>query len=193
MMVVEDETIRRILRNLDRPLVMVGLMGSGKTRVGRMLADRLGLRFVDSDEEIEKAAGMTVSEIFEKFGESYFRDGERRVMQRLLGGGVRVIATGGGAVMTPETAGMIWNGSVSIWLRADVSLLAERTSRNNARPLLAGGNQEEILTDLAQQRHPVYEKADITVDSHRGPVEAIANVAIERLDSFLRGRENTRA
>lgn len=181
----EDDIAARVRERLNRPIVLIGLMGAGKTRIGRALAQALDLGFTDSDDEIEKAAGMSIADIFEKFGEDYFRDGEKRVIERLLAGGVRVIATGGGAVMNPATAEKIWNDTISIWIRADLPVMLERTGRSNRRPLLRDGNPEEILSRLAAARYPVYEKANVIVESHAGPVEAILNQALSRLDEFL--------
>ncbi len=180
--VVED-----IRARLDRPIVLIGLMGCGKTRIGRLLAEALGLPFADSDDEIEKAAGMAVADIFDRFGEAYFRDGEKRVIQRLLDGGAQVIATGGGAVMTSGTAEAVWNDTISIWIRAEIPVMIERTGRTDRRPLLRNGDPERILKDLAEKRYPVYAKADITVDSHNGPVDSILNQALEALRDYLYG------
>ncbi len=186
---IDTEVVADIRRMLDRPLVLIGMMGAGKTRTGRQLADALGLSFTDSDDEIEEAAGMSVSEIFEKFGEQYFRDGERRVIERLLEQGPCVIATGGGAIMTPETADSVWSNSVSVWIKADMDIMVERTGRRDDRPLLQNGDPRKILTDLAEKRYPVYEKADIVLDSHNGPIEAILNQALEKLQIFLRNEQ----
>ena len=174
-----------IRRRLDRPIALIGLMGCGKTRIGRHLADALDLPFMDSDDEVEKAAGMTVADIFDRFGEEYFRQGERRVISRLLDGGIRVIATGGGALMTPETAQEIWTRTVSVWMRADIPVMVERTARTERRPLLRNGDPAQILEALAEKRYPVYAKADITVDSHNGPVESILNQTLDALRRFL--------
>lgn len=180
-----SDIIEDIRQRLDRPVVLIGLMGAGKTRIGRQIAAALKLPFTDSDDEIEEAAGMTISEIFERFGEPYFRDGERRVIARLLEQGPSVIATGGGAVMTPETAADVWQQALSIWVRADMDVMLERTARRDNRPLLKTGDPEQILSDLSDKRYPVYEKADIVVDSHNGPAEAILNQALEKIHRFL--------
>lgn len=186
MSVHDEELMDDIRRLLDRPVVLIGMMGVGKSRTGRQIANALGVPFVDSDDEIEKAAGMTIPEIFEKFGEEYFRDGERRVVQRLLGNGVSVVATGGGAVMNEETASAIWQNTLSVWLRAELDVMVERTARKDDRPLLKTGDPETILAGLMEKRYPVYEKADIVVDSHNGPAEAILNQALEKIRNFLR-------
>ncbi|HEV7234343.1 MAG TPA: shikimate kinase [Sphingorhabdus sp.] len=154
---------------IDRPIVLVGMMGVGKTSIGRRLAGRLGLDFVDADEEIERAAGMSVAEIFEKFGEPYFRDGERRVIARLIEGLPKVVATGGGAFVNAQTRALILERAVSIWLDADVRVLAERVSRRSHRPLLAGRDPVEVLTELGKVRGPIYAEADIHVRSDASP------------------------
>jgi shikimate kinase len=148
-----------------RSIVLVGLMGAGKTTVGRRLADRLGLAFVDADHEIEDAAGMTIPEIFASHGEAYFRDGERKVIARLLDQGQQVLATGGGAYMNAETQAKIKERGISIWLKADLPLLMKRVNRRSDRPLLKNGDARQTMERLIDQRYPVYAKADITVDS----------------------------
>ncbi len=156
------ENIRAVLK---KPIVMIGLMGAGKTKIGGLLAKSLDLPFVDADHEIERAAGCTIPEIFERDGETTFRDMERRIIARLLSDDVKVIATGGGAVMNEHTAALIWSSSISVWLKADLDILVDRTSRNNKRPLLQNGNPAEILQTLMDKRYPVYGKANIVVES----------------------------
>jgi shikimate kinase len=159
--------------DLNRPLVLIGLMGVGKTTVGRRLAQRLQLPFVDSDREIEAAAGMTIAEMFERFGEGPFRDGERRVIQRLIDGRRKVIATGGGAFMNDETRGLILERATAIWLDADVDMLVERVGRRSGtRPLLKDGDPREKLAALAAIRNPVYALAPIHIKSRPLPHEA---------------------
>ena len=168
----------------DRSIVLVGLMGVGKTTIGRRLAARLGLPFVDADHEIEAAAGMTISEIFEKFGEPHFRDGERRVIARLITGEPSVIATGGGAFMNPETRALILDNATAIWLDADVKVLADRVGRagrRDTRPLLVGRDPLEVLTELAAVRNPVYALAPIHVRSQPLPHEETVEAIIEAL------------
>jgi shikimate kinase len=169
-----------------RTLALVGLMGAGKSSVGKRLAQSLGLPFCDADEEIEKAAGQSVSDIFATHGEAYFRDGERRVIARLLDGPAHVLATGGGAFMNEETRALIRRKAVSVWLRADIDVLARRVSRKDTRPLVAGRNPREVLQALAEERYPVYAEADITVDSgdipHQQTVEAILNALRARAE-----------
>jgi shikimate kinase len=150
---------------LARPVVLVGLMGAGKTSVGLRLATLLGTAFVDSDDEIEKAANLSVPEIFERYGEAHFRGGERRVLARILHGPPAVVATGGGAFMDPETRALVRGRAVSVWLRAALEVLVARTAGRGHRPLLRRGNPREVLARLIEARYPVYAEADIAVDS----------------------------
>ncbi|SDD42282.1 MULTISPECIES: shikimate kinase [Kordiimonas] len=166
---------------VDRTIVLVGLMGAGKTTVGRRLARKLNLPFVDSDHEIEKAAGMSVAEIFECFGEADFRSGERRVIERLLDGRPQVVATGGGAFINEATRGLIKDKGLSIWLDADIEVLVERTGRRDTRPLLKTGDPKEILTRLAAERAPFYAQADMKVASSSGPHEDVVAGILEAL------------
>ena len=154
---------------IDRPVVLVGMMGVGKTSIGKRLADRLGTPFVDADDEIEKAAGLSITEIFAKFGEAYFRDGERRVIARLIEGAPKVIATGGGAFVNDETRTLILERATSIWLNADVHVLADRVSRRSHRPLLQGKDPVTVLTDLGEVRNPLYAAANIHIRSDTSP------------------------
>ena len=153
------------LQPLARSVVLVGLMGAGKTSVGMRLAHLLGAGFVDSDDEIEKAANLSVPEIFERYGEAHFRGGERRVLARILAGPPAVVATGGGAFMDDETRALVRAGAVSVWLRARLEVLLQRTAGRGHRPLLNRGNPREVLRKLIDLRYPVYAEADITVDS----------------------------
>ncbi len=181
-----DAGAARLLAQLGRrPIVLVGLMGSGKTAIGRRLAQRLGLEFVDSDAEIERAAGLTIPEIFTRYGEPYFRDGERRVMTRLLSGGARVIATGGGAFMSEETRAAIRATAVSIWLKADLDVLWRRVRKRNHRPLLQDGDPEAMLKKLMEERDPIYAQADITVISREGPHDLVVEDILAGLKSTL--------
>ncbi len=154
-----------------RPIVLVGLMGVGKSTVGRRLAQRLRLPFVDADEEIEAAAGMTIAEIFDRFGEPYFRDGERRVLARLIDGNPKVIATGGGAFINDDTRELILTQTTAIWLDAAPEILAERVKRRDTRPLLRDKDPHAVLVDLAAKRNPLYALAHIHVASHKSPHE----------------------
>lgn len=164
----------------DRSLVLVGLMGAGKSTVGRRLAQRLGRTFVDADDEIEAAAGLTIPEIFDRYGEEHFRDGERRVLARLMAGRNMVIATGGGAFMNPETRELIRANGRSIWLRADLDTLVRRCAKRTDRPLLAGGDARDTLSRLMDDRYPVYAQADMIVesggDAHEQVVDRILDV-----------------
>ena len=162
-------------------IVLVGLMGAGKTSVGRRLALALGLPFRDADEEVEKAAGRSVSDIFAELGEPAFRAGERRVIARLLDEPPHVLATGGGAFMNEETQALIKHKAISVWLKADIDVLVERVGRKNDRPLLQGKDTAATLHALAEVRHPVYALADITVDSIESPHSATVNAIIEAL------------
>lgn len=154
-----------VVQNLGQTVVLVGLMGAGKSCIGRRLAQRLNVPFVDADAEIEQAAGCSIAEIFEKYGEPAFRDGERRVMSRLLQGPPTILAAGGGAFMDPETRLLIREHAVSVWLRADLDTLAARTKGRGHRPLLNSGDARETLAKLMEVRYPVYAEADITVDT----------------------------
>ena len=168
---------------LNRTVVLVGLMGAGKSTVGRRLADRLGVRFVDSDTEIEAAADMTIPEIFKRFDEQYFRDGERRVIARLLNDEPCVLATGGGAFLSNKNRKMISDSGVSVWIKADLETLWERVKDKTSRPLLNGDNPKGVLTKLLEARYPLYGTADIVVNSASGdPHEIVVNAIVEALD-----------
>lgn len=171
-----------VRQRLDgHPIVLVGLMGAGKTTVGRRLAEKLGLVFVDADHEIEIAAGQTIPEIFAQHGEAYFRDGERKVIARLLENGAQVLATGGGAYMNAETRSAIRAHGISIWLRADFDLLMRRVRRRSNRPLLQNDDPEGVMRKLIAERYPVYGEADITVDSRDVAHTSIVNTIIKTL------------
>jgi shikimate kinase len=164
-----------------RTIVLVGLMGAGKTKIGRRLSVRLGLPFFDSDEEIETAAGEAIEEIFANRGEAMFRDGERRVIARLLAGPVHVLSTGGGAFMDAQTRQTIARRGASVWLRADLDVLFTRVSRRTNRPLLKTPDPRAVLAELIERRYPVYAGADVTIDSGDGPAEATTNRTIAAL------------
>jgi shikimate kinase len=164
-----------------KTVVFVGLMGVGKTCIGRRLAQRLDLPFIDADKEIEEAAGCSIPEIFERHGEKYFREGERRVILRLLDNPVHVLSTGGGAFMDPQTRAAIRERAIAIWLRADLDLMLRRVSRRNDRPLLQVADPRAKLQELIDLRYPAYAEADITVDSVDGPPE----VTLERVMGAL--------
>ncbi len=176
-----DQSFSAASLGVDSTIVLVGLMGVGKTTVGRRLAKKLGLGFVDSDHEIEQAADMTVGEIFEKYGEDDFRSGERRVIARLLDDTPQVVATGGGAFINDETRKLIKREGISIWLDADVNILVERTSRRDTRPLLKNGDPKEILARLSTERTPYYAQADLKVVSSDGSHDHVVNAIIEAL------------
>lgn len=169
-----------------RPLVLVGMMGAGKTTVGRRLAARLNRRFIDSDEEIEKAAQMTIPEIFAQRGEPEFRAGETRVISRLLKEDGIVLATGGGAFVNLETRAQIKSGAVSVWLKADLDILFERVSRRSNRPLLKTADPKATLQKLIEDRYPIYAEADLTVLSRDVPQDSVAADVISALLHYLR-------
>jgi shikimate kinase len=169
----------------SRSIVLIGLMGAGKTAVGKRLAARLDLPFVDADNEIETAAGQTVSEIFAEHGEAYFRQGERKVISRLLDACPQVLATGGGAFMNEETRANIEARGISVWLRAELRVLMKRVSRRGNRPLLAGNDPEKVMRRLMAERDPVYAKADIVVESRDVPHEAIVSAVVDALAEKL--------
>ncbi|MGL4541686.1 MAG: shikimate kinase [Polymorphobacter sp.] len=164
-----------------RSVVLVGLMGVGKTTIGRRLAARLALPFVDADSEIERAAGLTIAEIFERFGEAHFRDGERRVIARLIDGPPKVLATGGGAFVHDETRALILARATAVWLDADIPTLVERVGRRSTRPLLAGKDALTVLTELAALRNPLYAQAPIHIASKPAPHEVTVNAIVEAL------------
>jgi shikimate kinase len=172
-------------RGLTRSVVLVGLMGAGKSCIGKRLAERLELPFVDADNEIEKAAGCSIADIFEAHGEQAFRDGERRVIARLLDGPPQVLATGGGAYMDPQTRETIRERGIAIWLRADLDLLVKRTAKRSHRPLLNKGNPRQILKDLMDQRYPVYAEADLVIDSRDGPPEDTVKRTLAALEAHI--------
>ena len=179
--------MQNLIALLDRPIVLVGLMGVGKSTVGRRLASRLGLPFVDSDTAIEEAAGATTAELFERYGEQDFRDGERRLVARLIDGEVRVIATGGGAFVDPDTRRLLNERAITVWLDAPVEVLAERTGRNNRRPLLreGDGDRTATLARLAAERRAFYAEAQIHVRSSEGAHAAVVDAIIAKLTERL--------
>ncbi|HET6524842.1 shikimate kinase [Sphingopyxis sp.] len=168
----------------DRSIVLVGLMGSGKSTIGRRLAQRLGMRFADADDEIERAAGMTISDIFARFGEAHFRDGERRVIARLLAGRPMVLATGGGAFVNEETRALILKDSLCIWLDADIPTLVERVGRRSHRPLLKDRDPGEVLRELAAVRNPIYAEAHLRVSSASTPHDHTVRAILEALSKW---------
>ncbi len=174
------------MRRLDgRTIVLVGMMGAGKSSIGRRLAARLRLDFVDADTEIEQAANATIPEIFETHGEAYFRDGERRVIQRLLDGRSKVLATGGGAFMSAETREAVRGDGVSIWLMVDRDLILQRVKRRSNRPLLRNADPEGTVDRLLVERNPVYAEADIHIQSRDVAHEVVIGDLMAALDGWL--------
>lgn len=173
------------VRPPDRPVAMIGLMGAGKSAIGRRLAGQLGVSFVDADHEIERAADCTIAEIFERFGETEFREGEARVIARLLDEGAGVIATGGGAFMTDTTRALIKDKAVTLWLRADLDLLVRRTAGRTHRPLLNTGDPRATLAGLMERRYPVYAEADVIVDVSDESPEATTQRVRDALERHL--------
>ncbi len=169
----------------QRPIVLVGMMGAGKTTVGRRVAARLNRPFVDSDEEIEKAAGMSIEDMFKSHGEAEFRAGEVRVISRLLREGGMVLGTGGGAFMNAETRALAKELGVTVWLKADFELLFQRVSRRSNRPLLKTANPRETLQKLIDTRYPIYAEADVTVVSRDVPQDQVASELIDALHAYL--------
>lgn len=180
----QAELARSIRQSLGaRSIVMIGLMGAGKTSVGKRLATILDMPFNDADQEIEKAAGKSINDIFAENGESYFRDGERRVIARLLNDGPKVLATGGGAFMHPETRENIADAGISIWLRADIDTLMARVSRRDNRPLLKASNPRAVMEKLIGDRYPVYAQADIVIESREVAHDLIVEEIVRALQS----------
>jgi len=190
--VMVEKSLQTESIDLPKPVVMVGLMGAGKSRIGRELAAKLNLSFVDADDEIIKAAGCSISDIFEMYGEAAFRDVEIRVISRLLKGKAQIIATGGGAFINAAVRKAIADQGISLWLRADLDILVERTSRRDGRPLLAKGDPRVILKGLMDERYPVYAEADIVVESKNVPIDDTVNEAATALSAFIANRAETR-
>jgi shikimate kinase len=187
----EEPVEARVRHRLGRrALVMVGMMGAGKSSIGRRLAARIGLPFVDADSEIELAANSSITEIFDKHGEDYFRDGERRVIRRLLDGQPKVLATGGGAFIQAETRNAIRDSGISIWLQADRELLLSRVKRRSNRPLLRNGDPAQIIDRLIDERDPIYAQADIHVRSRDVAHDDVVEDILQALDAHLGGWTN---
>lgn len=175
---------------LDRTIVLVGLMGAGKSSIGRRLAQRLSVPFIDADTEIERAAGRSIPEIFEAFGEAAFRDGERRVIRRLLEEPVvRILATGGGAYMDQETRDVIRERAIALWLKADLDTLFERVSRRSNRPLLKTDDPKATLRALMDRRYPIYAEADIVLETRRVPIETTVENVYQAVCDYLKSQE----
>ena len=181
----EDKREALVAALAGRPIVLVGMMGAGKTTVGRRLANRLGRRFIDSDEEVEKAAGMTIEDIFKLHGEADFRAGEVKVIARLLKEREIVLGTGGGAFINPETRALVKEQAVSVWINADFELLFSRVQRRANRPLLKTANPRETLQKLIDTRYPIYAEADVTVVSREIPQDQVATTVIDALLEHL--------
>jgi shikimate kinase len=180
-----SEEIESLRSRIDRPIVLVGLMGTGKSSIGRKLAAALSLPFTDADEAIETAAKMTIPEIFERYGEPAFRDGERRVIGRLMEEERGVIATGGGAFVNDETRALILEKGIAVWLDCDIDTLVERVGRKDNRPLLRNGDPREILSRLREERNPFYAQAPIHVMSKSGPHTHTLNRILKAIDAWL--------
>ena len=177
--------VKKLNERLDRPIVLVGLMGAGKSTVGKRLAAALALPFVDTDSEIESAAGLSAAEIFELYGEADFRDGERRVVARLIDGERKVIATGGGAFVDPRTRALLNEQAITIWLDAPVEVLVERTARRDTRPLLRNRDPRQALEQLAEQRRPAYAEAHIHIVTGNGAHGEVVEAILKRLEERL--------
>jgi shikimate kinase len=177
--------VAKLSERLDKPIVLVGLMGAGKSTVGRRLAKRLGLPFVDSDDAIEDAAGYSAAELFDRFGDADFRDGERRLVARLIDGRVRVIATGGGAYIDPRTRELLNERAITVWLDAPVDVLTERTGRRDTRPLLRKGDRAGTLEKLSELRQPAYAQAHIRVRSGEGAHRDVVESIIRSIEDYL--------
>jgi shikimate kinase len=187
---IESERVDRIVSRLGkRSIVLVGMMGAGKTSIGRRLANLLHLPFLDADTEIERAANLSISEIFQHYGEAHFREGERRVVARLLADGPAVLATGGGAFMSEETRARCRESGVTIWLKAEPTVLMERVRKKGNRPLLNSPNPESVLKHLLAERAPIYGLADIVIPSREGPHQGVVGEIITALEARLSGGE----
>jgi shikimate kinase len=182
---LNDCDLAAIAARITRPVVLVGLMGVGKSTVGRRLAALLTRDFVDADDAIVAAAQRSIPEIFEQYGEAYFRNGERRVIARLIEEGHGVIATGGGAFVDPATRALVLERAIGVWIDCDIETLVQRTARRNTRPLLKNGDPRETLTRLAEERRGFYAEAPIRVTSENGPHELTARRIIEAIDQLL--------
>ena len=174
---------------LTKPVVLVGLMGAGKSTIGRRLANAIDLPFIDSDNEIVEAAGCSIADIFELYGEAIFRDLEQRVLLRLISGAPCVLATGGGAFINPDIRIAIKEKAISVWLKADLDILLERVSRRDTRPLLKTGDKGAILSRLMEERYPIYAEADITIDSNAGLHESVVDNIVHALQQLPAGKK----
>ena len=180
--------MHHLTASLDRPIVLVGIMGAGKSTVGRRLARRLALPFIDSDAEIEGASGLSAAEAFERFGEQDYRDGERRLVARLIDNKVRVIATGGGVFVDPQTRKLLKERAITVWLDAPIDVLANRTARRNTRPLLRNRDPKGTLERLSEEERPSYAEADIHVRSGDGAHAHVVDSILKALAEHLAER-----
>jgi shikimate kinase len=183
-----EVAVSDLAKSLDRPIVLVGLMGVGKSTVGRRLARRLGLPFIDSDSEIEEAVGLPAGEVFERYGEEDYRDGERRLVARLVDGQVRVISTGGGVFVDPRTRELLKQRTITVWLDAPVDVLAERTSRRDTRPLLKNGDPKGTLERLAKIEREAYAEAHVHVRSGDGAHRNVVDSIVRALEKHIASR-----
>ena len=181
----DEAEIAKITNRIERPVVLVGLMGVGKSTVGRKLASMMQRGFVDADTAIEDAAQRSVADIFADHGEAYFRDGERRVIARLIEEGHGVIATGGGAFVDPQTRALVLEKAIGVWIDCDVATLVDRTARRNTRPLLKDGDPAKILARLHEERAPFYAQAPVRIVSENGPHGQTAMRILEAIDRWL--------
>ncbi len=181
--------MQKLSDRLDRPIVLVGLMGAGKSTVGRRLAKWLGLPFVDTDAAIEDATGRPWGEVFERYGEADYRDGERRLVARIVDGEVQVISTGGGVFVDPGTRAMLNDRAITVWLDAPVDVLADRTARRNTRPLLRDGDARQTLEQLSKQEVPCYAEAHIHVKSGGGAHKDVVEAIVKAIETHLDERE----
>ena len=177
--------MQKLSERLDRPIVLVGLMGAGKSTVGRRLARHLGLRFVDTDAEIEDATGQPWGELFERYGEADYRDGERRLVARIVDGDVRVISTGGGVFVDPRTRELLNERAITVWLDAPVEVLADRTAKRNTRPLLRSGDARQTLEQLSKDERPCYAQAHIHIKSGDGAHRDVVEAIVQAVDAYL--------
>lgn len=175
---------------LPKTVALIGLMGVGKTTIGRRLADHFGLPFVDADEEIERAAGQSIADMFTQYGEAYFRDGEQRVISRLLDEPVKILATGGGAMTNAKTRANLKDRAITIWLRTDIKVLARRVAGRSHRPLLKDKDPMEVLKDHVQKRYPFYEQADIVVDTGDHSHGRALDLVLDALHAHLQSQPN---
>ncbi len=187
----DGEVLSLAAKVRERPLVLIGMMGAGKTVVGKRLASRLGLPFIDSDHEIEACAQLTISEIFARHGEPYFRDREHKIVSRLVSAGSRVIATGGGSFIHPATRAVLQDRSITVWLKADFDVLMRRVRKRHNRPLLQTPDPEGTLHRLMDERYPVYAEADLTIVSRDGPQDQVVDDIVKALEALPRPTEAT--